>query len=213
MMELFGSLRSPYVRKVRVAAHELGLSDEIKLITVVNTPQSVDPILRDVTPVDKIPALRLADGEVVIESLLIAERLDAMSSSPRLFGTGQTRAATLFLQAVADGIIEAAFRWLAEGWRPGDAASPVQQEMMIGRIDQSLDWLEARQLMTGEPMVGEIAAGVALSYLDFRLGSLDWREGRPRLSEWYAETEARAAMRATGFDAEDTAFGVSSSAA
>lgn len=201
-MKLYGSLRSPYVRKVRCAAYELGLADQLELKVVVNTPQATDPLLEDVTPVGKIPALRLSDGEVVLDSLLICERLDALAGNPRLIGEGAQRAANLFLHTVGDGMIDAAFRWLSESWRPGDTMSPVVQALMHAKLGRCLDWLEARELNAAEPLLGEITVAVALAYLDFRCDFLEWRNDRPVLAEWFAKMSERPAMQSTVFDGE-----------
>jgi len=208
-MQLYGSLRSPYVRKVRCVAHELGFDDRIELVPVVNTPQAIDPALEDVTPVGKIPALRLPDGEVVLDSLLICERLDAMAESPRLLGDGQTRAATLFLHTVGDGMIDAVFRWLGEAWRPGDAMSSVIQNLMRTKLDRCLDWLEARQLNPSRPMLGEITVAVALAYLDFRCDAFGWRDAHPALAEWHSRIIKRRSMSATMFDGEGVVLNAS----
>jgi glutathione S-transferase len=47
------------------------------------------------------------------------------------------------------------------------------------------------------PTVGEIACGCALGYVDFRLGDLDWRASRPKLSAWYAKFSEYPSMKAT----------------
>ena len=44
---------------------------------------------------------------------------------------------------------------------------------------------------------GTIAVGVALAYTEFRKVAPDWRQGRPRLTAWFAGFEARPSMRAT----------------
>lgn len=201
-MELFGSLRSPYVRKVRCVAHELGLADRINLIIVANTPQATDPLLKDVTPIGKIPVLRMADGEVILDSLLICERLDTLSKTPHLFGDGKMRARTLLTHIVGDGMIDATFRWLAEAWRPGDAMTPVTQALMRAKLDHALDWLDGHDLNATAPMLGEIGVAVALAYLDFRCSAFEWRAGRPALAAWHESMNARPSMQATIFDGE-----------
>lgn len=201
-MELFGSLRSPYVRKVRCVAQELGIAEQIELKAVVNTPQATDSLLNDVTPIGKIPVLRLTDGEVVLDSLLICERLDALAATPRLLGEGQKRATNLFLHTVGDGMIDAALRWLSEEWRPGDTMSPVIQNLMRAKLSRCLDWLEAQDLDADEPMLGEITVAVALAYLDFRCDSYQWRKGRSALAGWYQKMSERPAMQSTIFDGE-----------
>jgi glutathione S-transferase len=202
VMELYGSLRSPYVRKVRCVAKELGIDEQISLKTATNTPQITDPVLDDVTPIGKIPVLRLPDGEIILDSLLICERLDALTAVPRLLGTGPARSANLFLHTVGDGMIDAAFRWVAEEWRPGDAMSKVIQNLMIAKLKRSLDWLDARDLNATQPMLGEITVAIALAYIDFRCESLEWRNGRSSLAGWYQKMAVRQSMQSTVLDGE-----------
>ena len=45
--------------------------------------------------------------------------------------------------------------------------------------------------------IGQIATGCALAYLDFRLGTRDWRGDRPALAGWFAEFTQRPSMQAT----------------
>jgi glutathione S-transferase len=41
-----------------------------------------------------------------------------------------------------------------------------------------------------------VAIGIALGYLDFRFDELHWRDGRPRLTAWFATFNARASVQA-----------------
>ena len=56
---------------------------------------------------------------------------------------------------------------------------------MHGRRIAGLDALERSEIRR-RPTIGEIAAGCALGYIDFRLPDLDWRASRPKLAAWYA---------------------------
>jgi len=47
------------------------------------------------------------------------------------------------------------------------------------------------------PTIGEIAAGCALGYLDFRYADLNWRDGHPRLAGWFAKFSQYPSMAAT----------------
>lgn len=51
--------------------------------------------------------------------------------------------------------------------------------------------------LAGRVDLGTIALAVALSYLHLRGAVGEWREGRPRLSEWQAGFSARPSMLAT----------------
>ena len=62
-MKLYTNAASPFARKCRVIAHELGLTLEL-----VNTMPYQDEAFRRVNPLGKIPALVLDDGSVLIDS-------------------------------------------------------------------------------------------------------------------------------------------------
>ena len=69
-MKLCHSQTSPFVRKVKLAAHVLGFADELELVET-NTMDTNDPI-RLVNPLGKIPVLKdgsniFYDSRVIVE--------------------------------------------------------------------------------------------------------------------------------------------------
>jgi len=193
-MELWYAPTSPFARKVRVAAHELGLADRIRLVAV--DPWS-DPRLRALNPLGKVPTLVMDDGEVVWESGLIVERLaDLAPTSTLIPARGADRWRALSLQALADGACTAAGRLYADERRgPGERSETMMQRFDAG-LSAVLDHLDTVQLRA-EPAVGEIAVGVLLSYLDFRWPDRDWRTTRRGLAEWFDVFDQRPSMIAS----------------
>ena len=63
---LRSSVRSPFGRKVRIAASVVGLTDDI-LVEETDTMSADDPI-RQQNPLGKIPALVLEDGRTLYDS-------------------------------------------------------------------------------------------------------------------------------------------------
>ena len=61
-MKLFFSPTSPFVRKVRICAIELGVDNQLEL-TASNA--FAEDGLREVNPLSKVPALLLDDGSVL----------------------------------------------------------------------------------------------------------------------------------------------------
>ena len=51
--------------------------------------------------------------------------------------------------------------------------------------------------LSGPLDMGQVAVACALSYLDFRHGARNWRDGRPELAAWYAAFAARDSMKST----------------
>lgn len=75
-MTLFHNPASPYVRKVMVLLHETGQLDRVALHASQLTPVNPDAALNQDNPLGKIPALRLADGNVLYDSRVILDYLD-----------------------------------------------------------------------------------------------------------------------------------------
>jgi glutathione S-transferase len=63
----------------------------------------------------------------------------------------------------------------------------------------SLDALEqlAPQLRLDAIQIGDIAIACVLSYYDFRLPDVQWRDGHPTLAAWHARFAERDSMRRT----------------
>ena len=86
-MTLFGSSRSPYVRKVMVAAHEIGVQDRLTLLRKNVAILKPDDEVIAANPLGKIPVLVLEDGTSLYDSSVICEFLDGLSPTPTLFPT------------------------------------------------------------------------------------------------------------------------------
>ncbi|WP_204313808.1 glutathione S-transferase N-terminal domain-containing protein, partial [Raoultella planticola] len=75
-MKLHWSPRSPFVRKVMVAANELGLQDRFERVRTVVAMTTPNLALLPDNPLSKIPTLVLDDGQRLYDSLTICEYLD-----------------------------------------------------------------------------------------------------------------------------------------
>ena len=80
-MELIFSPASPFVRKVNVLIHEVGLCEQIKLSSVQTTALNTSPDARAANPLGKIPALILDDGRTLIDSRVICRFLNDLSDA------------------------------------------------------------------------------------------------------------------------------------
>lgn len=197
-MKLHWSPRSPYVRKVMVAAHELGLADRIETVrTVVQMTKPNADLLPD-NPLSKIPTLVLPDGTVLFDSLTICEYLDDLAGGT-LFPAGPDRWPVLTDHALGNGLLDNMIFWRNERDKPAAQQSPDLLDSFAVKTRTTLDRLEgkAAALDRGAPDISHITFGCALSYLDFRFAALDWRAGRPRLAAWHQGFAGRPSMRAT----------------
>jgi glutathione S-transferase len=76
-MKIFFSPASPFVRKCMVVAHELGIADRIEKL-----PSAAGPVKRDATiipknPLGQVPTFITDDGQVLFDSRVICEYLNA----------------------------------------------------------------------------------------------------------------------------------------
>jgi len=198
-MLLHWSPRSPFVRKVMIAAHECGLADRIETVrTVVAASQPNTELMKE-NPQSRLPTLRLADGTVVYDSPVICEYFDMLDGGGKLFPPAfPERLVALRRQSLGDGMLDTLLMWRGEVTRP-----PVQQSikhMQAWRLKTkvSVDALEeeADALVATAFSIGHIALGVALGYIDFRFPELKWREGHPKIAGWHAAFEARPSAKA-----------------
>jgi glutathione S-transferase len=197
-MKLHWSPRSPFVRKVMVVAHELGLVDRIRCArTVAATSKPHAELMRD-NPLSKIPTLVLDDGTVVYDSPVICEYLDGLSGAPKLHpAEPKARLVALRRQALGDGFLDLMVLLRDERMRanPSDvhkASAAARKAAVLDSLEHEADAMAATQLS-----IGHIAIGCALSYLDFRYADEDWRKAHPRISRWHADFAARPSVRAT----------------
>lgn len=196
-MKLRYSPTSPYVRKVMVCAHEIGLADDIELAATTVWDPATD-IGKD-NPLGKVPTLLTEGDERLYDSPVICEYLDSLHEGMKLFPPeGRARWHALTLQALGDGVLDAAVLRLLEGKRPLGERSQTWIERQKASIGRALDWLEREAENLGRHVtIGTITIAVALGYLDFRFADDNWRAARPALADWYDVFSERASMRMT----------------
>ena len=196
-MQLWHASTSPFARKAVIAVRELDLQGVVQLVEV--NPWT-DQRLRRLNPLSKVPTLVRPDGPPLIESAVICEYFDALATEGRLFrlfpAAGEERWRALRLQALADGVANAATRLHADERRAPFERSQVMMARFREGIEAGLTELEREAPgLTGEaPTIGEIAIAAALGYLEFRWSERDWRTGRPALATWFAAFRRRDSM-------------------
>ena len=83
-MKLTFSLASPFARKVRIAAIELGLIDKIEFVPTAVAPGQPNEQYSHINPLKKLPALILDNGDVIIDFYVIVEYLDELAGGGKL---------------------------------------------------------------------------------------------------------------------------------
>ena len=196
-MKLHWSPRSPFVRKVMIAAHEMGLDsrfDKVRSVAAATKPHV--ELMKD-NPLSKIPTMVLDDGSPLFDSRVICEYLDSQHSGQKLFPVARPeRFTALRRQALGDGMLDFLILWRGE--RERQHPSDVMIASFTARKDASLAVLEREaDAIAGSPFsIGHIAVGCALGYLDFRFAMFPWREAHPKIAAWHATFSARPSVQA-----------------
>jgi glutathione S-transferase len=198
-MKLHWSPRSPYVRKVMIAAHEAGVADRLRCVrTVVSAFAPAEELFRD-NPLNKLPTLVLDDGTAMYDSRVVCEFLDSLHAGPKLFpDSGPDRFAALRDQALGDGLLDVLMLRLVERLKPEARRSPEIVAANERKTAAALDRLEVDvgRLQGRRFDIGHVAIGTALGYVDFRFADDGWRRGRARLADWHAGFCERPSVRA-----------------
>lgn len=199
-MKLHWSPRSPFVRKVMVALHELGMTERVRTVRSVAAATAANPDIQVDNPLSKIPTLVLDDGAPLYDSSVICQYLDSLGEAPRLVpATGPQRWTVLRREALADGFLDFLLVWRQELNKPQPQRSPPHLAAFENKFSAVLARLEDEvEAFASEPLhLGQIATACALSYLDFRFADRGWRAGRPRLAAWHGGFAQRPSMQAT----------------
>jgi glutathione S-transferase len=198
-MRLWLNPASPFARKVRIVARETGLEGRIEEIGIMVSPVKPHPELARQNPLVKIPALSTDDG-TLYDSAVICEYLDSLHSGTPLFPrAGPQRWSELRLQALGDGILEAAVLMRYENAvRPQALQWGEWVAGQFGKVRSGLAALARESAGWGDGFrIGQLTAACVLGYLDFRFPEEPWRKAHPALEQWYARVAQRPSMKAT----------------
>jgi glutathione S-transferase len=200
-MLLFWSSRSPYVRKVTIAAHEHGLFDRLILAPVSITLLAGSPLLRRINPLGQIPTLVTPEGDVLFDSAVIVEYLDTIGHGPALVPHDPAaRIEALGRHALVHGLMDAMLAWRSERNR-ADATKDARREAYRAKIEAVFAALEAQAAAWPESRfdIGDIALASALDYARFRDVVPDWPQVHPRLADRQAAISERPSVASTAF--------------
>ncbi len=195
---LIGHYDSPFVRRVGVSLHILGIPFERRLLSVFSNADE----LRAYNPVGRVPALVLEDGEVLVDSAAILDHLDEVAGPERALmpANGAARRAALQKVVLATGINDKAVAITYERRHRGDAADAGWIARCRGQQDAALAALEA--CFAVDPPGGarlmqpEITVATALGYLHLRLPEALPPGRYPALEALSVRAEAHPAFKA-----------------
>ncbi|WP_034918088.1 MULTISPECIES: glutathione S-transferase [Erwinia] len=197
-MKLIGSYTSPFVRKISVIMLEKGITFEF----INASPWTDDSPVPQHNPLGKIPALVTPDG-TWYESHIIANFLEQMDIAPALIPRDKLAALkVLQLQALADGIGDAAVILVRESMRPAEKQLEEQLIRQREKILRGLDVLEAAaakgEVLNSDTLnVADIATACLIGFLNFRRVVPGWCVNRPALVKLTEKMFARESFART----------------
>ena len=196
-MQLYGSLTSPYVRKVRVVLAEKAIPCEF----IIADAWAADSPVPALNPLGKVPALMCDDGTTLFDSPVIAEYIDSMAMPSLIPPVGDLRWSVRRWEALADGIMDAVVARLLESRRPLAQQSADYIARQEGKVARALAFAESQLgdsgfLVADQFSLADIALAVALEYIDLRYPH-EWRHRQARLSQWLTMTASRPSLAST----------------
>ena len=201
-MILYYSRPSPFARKALVALIETNQLDDVVLEEVKIGPMAPGEIVPAANPLGKIPTLLLPNGSSIIDSKYICRYIDEANPNSdwqKLYPRGEDIWPALRLEALADGILEAAVLLIYEiRIRQEELRVKEWVDAQLLKINRTLDHLEDNisQLLENINM-GCLTIAISLDYLDFRHEYIGWRKNHPKLSAWHDRIKSRQSLNET----------------
>lgn len=167
---LIGHYDSPFVRRVGVSLHALGIPFERKLLSVFSNADE----MRAFNPLVRVPALVLDDGECLIDSAAILDHLDEMVGPERalLPAGGRARRDALQRISLATGVGDKAVAITYERRKPAAKIDDTwiarcrgQQEGALGELDRRFAAAKPEGARMMQP---EITVATMLGYVHLR---------------------------------------------
>jgi glutathione S-transferase len=193
-MKLIFSQTSPFVRKVRIAAIELGLIDKIEFMPTVVAPGQANDDYSRITPLKKLPALILDNGDVILDSYVIVEYLDELAGGGKLIpasgpGRWKMKSDHSLLQGMLDSMLlcryEKAVRPQGLQWQAWSDDHWNRAWQGMARFDKQADVLS-------RPLdIVQIGLVCVLGYADFRFADCGWRKAYPNLEAFHEKMLTR----------------------
>lgn len=198
-MKLIFSTASPYARKVRVLAHELGIGNHIEMAPTAVSPVAGNELVSANNPLAKVPILITDAKEPIFDSRVICEYLIHNFGKRPVDGNSGAMWRQARTVAVADGLLDAALLIRYETTiRPAQLRWDDWIDGQTRKIQGALHYLESvPQRINDVLSIDQIGVACALSYLDYRFAEIDWRAGRPNLEGFFGQVTERESMRLT----------------
>jgi glutathione S-transferase len=197
-MKLTFSPASPFARKVRIAAIELGLIDSIEFVPTTVVPGTPNDEYSKLHPLKKLPGLILDNGEVLVDSYVIVEYLDELAGGGKLVPASgaarwKVRSDHSLLQGMLDSMLlcryENAVRPEALRWKAWSDDHWNRAWKGMARFEQQTE-------MLSRPLdISQIALTCVLGYADLRFADCGWRKAYPKLDAFHQKMLERPSVK------------------
>jgi glutathione S-transferase len=197
-MKLTFSQASPFARKVRIAAIELGLIDKIEFVAATVVPGQPNDEYSRITPLKKLPALILDNGDVVLDSYVIVEYLDELAGGGKLIpASGSNRwkvkSDHSLLQGMLDSMLLCRYEKMV---RPQGLQWQAWSDDHWNRAWSGMARFDKQAEVLSRPLdIAQIALTCVLGYADFRFADCGWRKAYPNLDAFYQKMLERPSVR------------------
>jgi glutathione S-transferase len=196
-MKLTFSPASPFARKVRIAAIELGLIDKIELTPATVAPGTANEEYQRITPLKKLPVLILNNGDVILDSYVIVEYLNEIAGGSLIPDYGPTRWKVKTDHAILQGMLDAMLLCRYEKMvRPQGLQWQAWSDDHWNRAWTGMARFEARDDVLGGPLtIAQIGLVCVLGYADFRFADCGWRKAYPKLDKFHQKMLERPSVK------------------
>jgi glutathione S-transferase len=198
-MKLSFSPASPFARKVRIAAIELGLIDKIEFITATVVPGQPNDEYSRITPLKKLPVLILDNGDVILDSYVITEYLDELAGGGKLVPASgairwKVKSDHSMLQGMLDSMLLCRYEKMV---RPEPQRWQAWADDHWARAWNGMARFEKQAEMLARPQldIAQIALVCVLGYADFRFADCGWRKAFPKLDAFHAKMLERPSVK------------------
>ena len=198
-MKLTFSPASPFARKVRISAIELGLIDNIEFVPTTVAPGTPNDEYSQITPLKKLPVLIADNGDVVLDSYVIVEYLDDLAGGGKLIpASGAARWKVKSDHSLLQGMLDSMLLCRYENMvRPEPLRWQAWHDDHWARAWNGMARFEKQAEMLARPQldIAQIGLVCVLGYADFRFADCGWRKAFPKLDAFHQKMLERPSIK------------------
>jgi glutathione S-transferase len=196
-MKLTFSPASPFARKVRIAAIELGLIDKIEFVPATVVPGQANEDYSRITPLKKLPVLITDNGDVILDSYVIVEYLNELAGGNLIPDSGPRRWTAKTDHSLINGLLDSMLLCRYEKMvRPQGLQWQAWSDDHWNRTWSGMARFENRpEVLNGPFDISQIGLVCVLGYADFRFADCGWRKAFPKLDAFHQKMLERPSVK------------------